>query len=150
MRVSVVAVAAAGLMLAGCGTVPSMPHMPWSKSPSPKSLSSKSGALPTRASCPPMKSEQWRPVVDAAVHKTFDRDLQKRFGDTATHVRIAWSKTDKGDTVVAAQRIGPAKYAMPAVGKGGEVEVVFQACTGKLLKTRKAANLEKKPQPLVD
>jgi hypothetical protein len=128
------AVAAAGLMLTGCGT----PHMPWSQS----------SAMPTRASCPAMKSEQWRPVVDAAVHKTFDRDLQKRFGETATHVRIAWGKTDKGDTVVAAQRIGPAKYAMPEFGKGGEVEVVFQACTGKLLKTRKAADLEKKPWPL--
>lgn len=93
-----------------------------------------------------MKNEQWRPVVDAAVHKTFDRDLQKRFGDTASHVRIAWSKTDKGATVVTAQRIGPAKYAMPQVGKGGEVEVVFQACTGKVLKTRKLANLEKNPQ----
>jgi hypothetical protein len=147
------AVAAAGLMLTGCGTAPSMPHMPsmpWSKSAPSKSSWSKSGAMPTRASCPAMKSEQWRPVVDAAVHKTFDRDLQKRFGDTETHVRIAWGKTDKGDTVVAAQRIGPAKYAMPAVGKGGEVEVVFQACTGKPLKTRKLTALEKKPQPLVD
>lgn len=135
MRVSVMAVAAVGVMLAGCGTAPSMP---WSKSP----------AMPTRASCPAMKTEQWKPVVDAAIHKTFDRDLQARFGDTATHVRIGWSKTDKGDTVVTAHRIGPAKYAMPAVDKGGEVEVVFQACTGKPLKTRKLANLEKKPQPL--
>lgn len=142
MRVSVVAVAAAGLMLAGCGT---MPSLPWSKSPA-----SKSGAMPTRASCPAMKTEQWKPVVDAAVHKTFDRDLQKRFGDTAAHVRIGWGKTDKGDTTITALRIGPAKYAMPEVGKGGEVEVVFKACTGKVLKTRKLANLEKKPRPLAD
>nr|WP_295113329.1 hypothetical protein [uncultured Caulobacter sp.] len=133
MRVSVMAVAAAGLMLAGCAAAPAMP---WSKSP----------AMPTRPSCPAMKTEQWRPVVDAAVHKAFDRDLQNRFGGTASHVRIAWGKTDKGDTTVTAQRIGPAKYAMPQVGKGGEVEVVFQACTGKVLKTRKLANLEKKPQ----
>lgn len=139
MRVFVMAVAAAGL-LAGCGTVPAMP---WSKSPW-----SKSGGMPTRASCPAMKTEQWKPVVDAAIHKTFDRGLQKRFGDIATHARIGWSKTDKGDTVVTAHRIGPAKYAMPEVGKGGEVEVVFQACTGKPLKTRKLANLEKKPRPL--
>lgn len=140
MRVSVMAVAAAGLMLAGCGTVPSLP---WSKSPP-----SKSGAMPTRASCPAMKTEQWKPVVDAAVHKTFDRDLQKRFGDTAADVRIGWGKTDKGDTTITALRIGPVKYALPEVGKGGEVEVVFQACTGKPLKTRKLANLEKKPRPL--
>lgn len=37
---------------------------------------------------------------------------------------------------------------MPEVGKGGKVEVVFQACTGKVLKTRKLAELEKKPLPL--
>jgi len=95
-----------------------------------------------------MTDEQWRPVVDAAVHKTFDRDLQKRFGDTAAHVRIGWGKTDKGDTAITALRIGPAKYALPEAGKGGEVEVVFKACTGKPLKTRKLANLEKKPRPL--
>lgn len=144
MRVSVMAVAAAGVMLAGCGT---MPHLPWSKSSGGKA-EARSGATPARAICPPMKTEQWSPVVDAAVHKAFDRDLQKRFGDTASHVRIAWGKTDKGDTTVTAQRIGPAKYAMPQVGKGGEVEVVFQRCTGKPLKTRKLANLEKKPQAL--
>lgn len=137
MRVSVMAVAAAGLMLAGCGHAPSLP---WSKST----------AMPTRASCPAMKNEQWQPVVDAAVHKAFDRDLQKRFGDTAAHVRIGWSKTDKGNTVITAHRIGPAKYAMPEVGKGGEVEVVFQACTGKVLKTHKLANLEKKPQAMTE
>ncbi|WP_454714977.1 hypothetical protein [Caulobacter segnis] len=146
MRVSVMAVAAAGVMLAGCGTTP---HLPWSKSSAAKA-EAKSGATPARASCPPMKTEQWSPVVDAALHKTFDRDLQKRFGDTGTHVRIAWGKTDKGDTTVTAQRIGPAKYAMPEVGKGGEVEVVFQRCTGKPLKTRKLANLEKKPQTLAE
>lgn len=142
MRVSVMAVAAAGLMLAGCGHAPTLP---WSKSPA-----AKASATPARSSCPAMKSEQWQPVVDAAVHKAFDRDLQKRFGDTGTHVRIAWGKTDKGDTTVTAQRIGPAKYAMPQVGKGGEVEVVFQRCTGKPLKTRKLANLEKKPQTVAE
>ncbi|NQE60524.1 hypothetical protein [Caulobacter sp. RHG1] len=135
MRATVPAIAAAGLMLAGCAVAPSLP---WSKS----------AAMPTRPACPAMKNEAWGPVVDGAIHKTFDQDLQKRFGDTATHVRIAWSKTDKGDTVITAQRIGPAKYAMPEVGKGGEVEVVFKACTGKPLKTRKLANLEKTPKPL--
>jgi hypothetical protein len=135
MRATVTAIAATGMMLAGCAALPSLP---WSKH----------AAMPTRPACPAMKNEAWRPVVDGAIHKTFDRDLQKRFGDTATQSRIAWSKTDKGDTVVTAQRIGPAKFAMPAVGKGGEVEVVFKACTGKPLKTRKLANLEKTPQPL--
>lgn len=147
MRVSVLAVAAAGLMLAGCGTAPSLS---WPKSTWLKSPWSKSETMPTRASCPGMKTETWRPVVDAAVHKTFDRDLQKRFGDTAAHVRIAWSKTDKGNTAVVAQRIGPMKYAMPEVGKGGEVEVIFQACTGKHLKTRKLANLERQPRALTN
>ena len=142
MRVSVVAVAAAGLMLTGCGT---MPAMPWSKAPPAKAAPSKSATMPTRPSCPAMKTGYWSPIVDAAVHKTFDRDLQKRFGDTAAHVRIGWGKTDKGDTTITAMRIGPSKYAMPEVGKGGEVEVVFKACTGKVLKTRKLANLEKRP-----
>ena len=128
-----VAVGVLGLMLAGCAALPSAP---WSRP----------AAMPTRASCPAMKTEQWRPVVDGAVHKTFDRDLQKRFGDTAVHTRIAWSKDDKGHTVITAQRIGPAKYAMPEPGQGGEVEVVFQPCTGKLLKTHKLANLEKAPR----
>lgn len=135
MRVSVVAVAAAGLMLTGCGTVPSLP---WARSQ----------AMPTRASCPAMTNAQWSPVVEAAVHKTFDGELRKRFGDAAVHSRIGWSKTDKGDTVVTVHRIGPAHYAMPEPGKGGAVEVVFRACTGKPLKTRKVGNLEKKPRPL--
>lgn len=136
MRASVMAVAAVGLVLAGCGT-----RLPL--------LSSKSQAMPTRPACPPMKNDEWSPVMQAAIHKTFDRELQQRFGDTGVHVRMAWSKTDKGDTVITAQRIGPAKFAMPEVGKGGEVEVVFKACTGKPLKTRKRANLEKAPRPLV-
>ncbi|USQ97633.1 hypothetical protein [Caulobacter sp. RL271] len=133
MRASVMAVTAAGLMLTGCADLPSAP---WSKS----------AAMPTRPSCPAMTNEAWAPIVDRAIHKTFDRDLQKRFGDTAVHKRIAWGKDDKGNTVIAAQRIGPAKYAMPALDQGGEVEVVFQPCTGKLLKTRKLANLEKTPR----
>ncbi len=132
MRRSMAAVAVAALMLTGCAAVPSMP---WSGS----------ATMPTRPSCPAMKTEAWQPVVDGAIHKTFDRDLQKRFGDTAVHARIAWSKDDKGNTVITAQRIGPAKYAMPEPGHGGAVEVVFQACTGKPLKTRKTANLEKTP-----
>lgn len=135
MRATVTAIAATGLMLAGCAVAPSLP---WSKS----------RAMPTRPACPAMTNAQWSPVMEAAIHKTFDGELQKRFGDTGTHARMAWSKTDKGDTVVTAQRIGPAKYAMPEVGKGGEVEVVFKACTGKPLKTRKLANLEKTPLPL--
>ncbi|MGH1560564.1 hypothetical protein ACRAWD_28730 [Caulobacter segnis] len=40
--------------------------------------------------------------------------------------------------MITAIRIGPAKYAMPEPGQGGEVEVVFQPCTGKLLKTAQA------------
>jgi hypothetical protein len=135
MRASLMAVAAIGLMMTGCGT-----RIPL--------LSSKPTSMPTRPSCPAMKNEAWAPVVDGAIHKTFDRDLQKRFGDTATHVRLAWSKTDKGNTVITAQRIGPAKFAMPEPGKGGEVEIVFKACTGKLLKTRKLHGLEKHPKPL--
>lgn len=138
MRGSFVAVALAGLVLAGCAAMPSMPSMPWSRS----------HGMPTRASCPAMTNEQWSPLVDAAVHKTFDRELQKRFGDTAFQMRIAWGKTDNGDTLIAAQRIGPAQYALPAPGEGGEVELVFKACKGKLLKTRKRAGLEKKPRPL--
>jgi len=145
MRVSVVAVAAAGMMLAGCG---SMPALPWSKASPAKSAPSKSAMMPTRPSCPAMTTEHWSPILDAAVHKTFDRALQKRFGDTAIQMRTGWSKTDKGDTVITAHRIGPAKYALPEADKGGQVEVVFKACTGKPLKTRKLANLEKKPKPL--
>ena len=134
MRASLAAVAAIGLVMGGCGT-----RLPL--------LTSKPEAMPTRPSCPAMTNEAWKPVVDGAVHKAFDRALQKRFGDTALHARIDFGKTDKGDTVIAARRIGPARFAMPEAGKGGEVEVVFQACTGKVLKTRKIANLERKPQP---
>ncbi len=137
MRASLAAVAMVGLVMTGCGT-----RLPL--------LTSKPAAMPTRSSCPAMKDDAWKPVVDGAIHKTFDRDLQKRFGDTATHVRIDWSKTNRGDTVIAARRIGPAKYAMPEVGKGGEVEVVFKACTGQLLTTRKLKDLERKPRPLAN
>ncbi len=142
MRVSVMAAAAMGLVMAGCGTkLPSLPQI--------HLLGSKPAGMPTRPSCPAMKDAEWKPVVDGAVHKAFDRDLQKRFGDTATHEpRIDWSKTDKGATVITARRIGPAKYAMPELGKGGEVELVFKPCTGKLLKTHKLKGLERKPKPL--
>lgn len=131
------AVAAVSLMMAGCAA-----QVPL--------LSSKPKPMPTRANCPAMENQTWKPVVDAAIHKTFDRELQKRFGDTAVHSRIAWSKNDKGDTVITALRVGPAKFAMPEPGKGGEVEVVFQPCTGKHLKTHKLANLEKKPRLVSD
>lgn len=127
------AVAALGLMMTGCAI-----QVPL--------LGSKQKPMPTRPSCPAMKTEAWQPVVDGAIHKTFDRELQKRFGDTAVHTRIGWSKDDKGNTVITALRVGPAKFAMPEPGKGGEVEVVFQPCTGKHLKTRKLVNLEKTPR----
>ncbi len=133
MRRAMAAVAVVGLTMTGCAI-----QVPL--------LASKPQPMPTRPSCPAMPSETWKPVVDAAVHKTFDRELRKRFGDTAVHTRIGWSKDDKGNTVITALRIGPAQFAMPEPGKGGEVEVVFQACTGKHLKTRKLANLEKKPR----
>ncbi|WP_297509738.1 hypothetical protein [uncultured Caulobacter sp.] len=135
MRASFAAMTMAGLVLAGCGT-----RLPV--------LSAKPAAMPTRPSCPAMKDEAWKPVVDAAVHKVFDRDLQKRFGGTAVQQRIAWSKTGRGDTVITALRIGPAAYALPDDGKGGALEVVFKACTGKVLKTRKLSGLERKPRPL--
>lgn len=137
MRTSVAAVAAVSLVMTGCAT-----RIPL--------LASKPAPMPTRPSCPAMTNEAWRPVVDAAVHKTFDRQLQKRFGDTNVHTRIAWSKDDKGNTVITALRIGPASYAMPEPGQGGAVEVVFQPCTGKPLKTRKQANLEKTPKLVSD
>jgi hypothetical protein len=133
----VAAVAAVGLMMTGCAI-----KLPL--------LASKPAAMPTRPSCPAMTSETWRPVVDEAVHKTFDRQLQKRFGDTNVHMRIGWSKDDKGNTVITAMRIGSASYAMPEPGHGGEVEVVFQPCTGKHLQTRKLANLEKTPKLVSD
>ncbi|MGH1560563.1 hypothetical protein ACRAWD_28725 [Caulobacter segnis] len=76
MRRSMAAVTLVGLVMTGCAAIPSMP---WSKS----------AALPTRPSCPAMKTEHWKPAVDGAVHKTFDRQLQKRFGDTAVHTRVA-------------------------------------------------------------
>lgn len=137
MRRSIAAVAAIGLMMTGCAIrVPLLRSGP--------------ETMPTRPSCPAMKDEAWKPVVDGAVHKTFDRELQKRFGDTTVHTRIGWSKNDKGDTVITALRIGPAKYAMPEPGKGGEVEVVFKSCTGKVLKTHKLANLEKTPKLVSD
>jgi len=136
MRASVIVVAAMGLVMTGCGT--RLPLLG----------SSKPAAMPTRPSCPAMKDDQWKPIVDGAIHKTFDRDLQKRFGDTTAHSRIAWGKTDKGDTVITAQGVGPAKFAAPEPGKGGEVAVVFKACTGKVLKIDKKAGLERKPKPL--
>lgn len=141
MRASVIVVAAMGLVMTGCGTKPQLPRIHLLGS-------SKPATMPTRPSCPAMQDEYWKPIIDGAIHKTFDRDLQKRFGDTAAHSRIAWGKTDKGDTIIAAQRIGPTKFAMPEPGKGGEVEVVFKACTGKVLKTHKKAGLERKPKPL--
>lgn len=131
------AVAALGLVMTGCAIKVPL-------------LRSKPAAMPTRPSCPVMKTEDWKPVVDGAVHKTFDRELQKRFGDTTVHTRIGWGKDDQGNTVITALRIGPAQYAMPELGKGGEVEVVFQPCTGKVLKTHKLANLEKTPKRVSD
>lgn len=153
MRAVGILVLAAGLALGGCSTTSAIfakrPALFGKKSTDEKPAAPKKmAAMPTRPACPAMKNDEWGPMVQGAIHKTFDRQLQKRFGDTGTHVRLDWSKDFKGNTVITARRIGPAKYAMPEVGKGGEVELVVQACTGKLLKTHKLANLERRPQPL--
>lgn len=138
MRIVWMATLAAGVALSGCATKP-WAHGPWAAKPK---------AVATGPKCPAMTNEQWQPIVSDAVQKKFGADLKRRFGDTAAHSRIGWSKTDRGDTVITALRIGPASYQMPEPGKGGEVEVVFQACTGKLLKVRKTARLERRPKPL--
>lgn len=147
MRSSVLAAAAVGLVVAGCGIkVPFLPHKPAMVS-APKPAKPKA-AMPTRPSCPAMKDEAWKPVLDGAIHKAFDRKLSKRYGDTAVQFRTGWSRDDQDNVVITAHRIGPAGYALPEPGKGGEVEVVFRPCTGDLLKTRKRADLERKPRPL--
>lgn len=150
MRSSVLAAAAMGLVVAGCGMkVPFLPHKPAMVSaPKPPKPARKAVAMPTRPSCPAMKDAEWKPVLDGAIHKAFDRTLRKRYRDIAVQFRTGWSRDDRDNVVVTAHRIGPASYALPEPGKGGEVEVVFRPCTGEVVKTRKLANLERKPRPL--
>ena len=142
-----------GLVVAGCGMkVPFLPHKPAMvsapKPPKPPKPPKKMAVMPTRPSCPAMTDAQWKPVLDGAIHKAFDRTLRKRYRDTAVQFRTGWNRDDRDNVVVTAHRIGPAGYALPEPGKGGEVEVVFRACTGEVIKTRKLASLERKPRPL--
>ncbi|NQE60525.1 hypothetical protein [Caulobacter sp. RHG1] len=98
--------------------------------------------------CPALPMAVSSPVIHAAQEKAFDAELQRRFGSTGTHILLDYAVDAKGDTVVSGRRIGPAKFAMPETGKGGEVQAVFQACTHKVLKTGKLAELEAEPKPI--
>lgn len=150
MRSSVLAAAAMGLVVGGCGIkVPFLPQKPAMVSaPKPPKPAKKIVAMPTRPSCPAMADADWKPVLDGAIHKAFDRTLRKRYRDTAVQFRAGWSRDDHDNVVLTAHRIGPAGYALPEPGEGGEVEVVFRACTGEVIKTRKLASLERKPRAL--
>lgn len=119
---------AAGVAMSGCASAPK--------------------PMATGPACPALKIETWAPVVDKAKSQAFDAELQRRFGSTGSHILIDRQTDAKGDLVINARRIGPAKFAMPETGKGGEVQVVFQACTHKVLKTRKLADLEAEPKPI--
>jgi hypothetical protein len=97
------------------------------------------------AACPPVKHELWGPAVDHTLHATFDVELKRRFGETGTHVLLDRETDARGDLIVTANRIGPGRFEMPEVGKGGGVRVVMRACTAKVLTVRKLAGLESKP-----
>jgi hypothetical protein len=127
MRATWIVTLAAGVAMTGCATAPKF--------------------VVTGPTCPALPMQVWSPVIDQEKQKAFDAELQRRFGGTGTHILIDRATDAKGDTVVTGRRIGPAKFAMPEVGKGGEVQAVFQACTHKLLKTRKLAGLEADPKP---
>lgn len=127
MRATCVLVLAAGVAMAGCATMPK--------------------PMATGPACPELPMQVWSPAIDKEKQKSFDAELQRRFGSTGTHILIDQATDAKGDIVVTGRRIGPAKFAMPETGKGGEVQAVFQACTHKLLRTRKLAELEADPKP---
>lgn len=147
MRLSVLAAATMGLVVTGCGAkVPFLPRL--SASLSTPKPAVKAAAMPTRPSCPALKDADWKPVLDGAVHRTFDRDLSKRYGDTAVLFRTGWDRDNQSNIVITAHRVGPAGYALPDLGRGGNVAVTFRACTGEVLKTRKLSSLERKPKPL--
>jgi hypothetical protein len=128
MRATWIVALAAGVAMTGCATKPK--------------------PVATGPTCPALKTEIWAPVLDAAKQKAFDNELQRRFGSTGTHILVDRATDAKGDLVVTGRRIGPAKFAMPETGKGGEVQAVFQACTNRVLKTRKLADLEADPKPI--
>jgi hypothetical protein len=128
MRAIWIVALAASMAIAGCATKPP--------------------PVATGPACPALKIETWGPVLDAAKQKAFNAELQRRFGSTGTHILVDRATDAKGDLVVTGRRIGPAKFAMPEAGQGGEVQAVFQACTNKLLKTRKLAELEVDPKPI--
>ena len=102
---------------------------------------------PTADACPPLTLAQWGPPLHAAMQKTFDSKLKRRFGATGTHVLVDQAPDKHGDLVITARRIGPAKFEMPEVGKGGEVMIVLAPCTARVLKVRKLADLEADPLP---
>ena len=129
MRATWIVALAAGVAITGCAT-------------KPKPVAA------TGPTCPALKVETWGPVLEAATQKAFGAELQRRFGSTGTHILVDRATDAKGDLVVTGRRIGPAKFAMPETGKGGEIQVVFQACTNKVLKTRKLAELEAEPKPI--
>ena len=108
---------------------------------------SKPKPAPIAAACPPLTLAQWGPPLHAAAQAAFDHDLQRRFGATGTHMLVDRTPGENGALIVTGRRIGPAKFEMPEVGKGGEVMVVLEPCTAKVLKTGKLADLEAHPLP---
>ncbi|MBI1684763.1 hypothetical protein [Caulobacter hibisci] len=99
------------------------------------------------ASCPPLTAAQWQPPALKAHHDLFDAALRHRFGDIGTHGLFEHTEEARG-TVVTVRRIGPARFEMPAPGQGGELEIVLERCTAKVLKVRKLADLEAEPKPI--
>ena len=108
---------------------------------------SKPKPVPMAAACPPLTLAQWGPPLQAAVQNAFDGELRRRFGATGTHTLVDQTVGENGVLVVTARRIGPARFEMPEVGKGGEVMIVLAPCTAKVLRVRKLAELEAHPAP---
>jgi hypothetical protein len=95
----------------------------------------------------PLTLAQRDPPLSAAIQQTFGGALKRRFGSTGAHTLIDQGVDARGDLVITARRIGPAKFEMPEVGKGGEVMVVLAPCTARVKTIRKLADLERNPLP---
>ncbi len=128
MRIMSIAMLVVSLGLAGCAT------------------KAKPGAA--ASACPPLKVEQWAPIVRQAMLKTFGAELWRRFNSTGIHILVDQAVDTRGDIVFTAQRIGPSKFEMPEAGKGGAFRVVLAPCTAKVLKVRKLSDLEAEPKVL--
>lgn len=100
------------------------------------------------AQCPAISMASQQAAGSDAINQFFGAELTRRFGSRSIYLNAEQTTDDAGNLMVTYRRIGPEKFAMPEPGKGGELQILLEKCTSKVLRTRKLAELEIAPLAL--